>query len=375
MILLLSIAACIHNAPRGPSTETTLAAAPLDAEAVAVLQAGAADLDITVRRNAIAVLIEIDPAPAGGAWLDRARFDPSEYVRRSAVDALFARAPDAQARVALRAWTADASLDHWTRGAAAEALARWPEPAGKDEDRRTISDAARSVSGNRSAGLLLAAAMVGDADAKARLERILSAGQVPSELWFLRALGASGVALGELPMDAVEPEIATLFAVAVYQLHPNTRPMLTELLSRDEDAALEVLEGVLNSSIPPNDPILLAPAAGVGARVQALVRFGRGDGELKDVIAALTDADIDIQSFGANAASARLRIEPTMNGADRLRAALRTRLEDAGPAMQLAIIPSLGRSSVPADAAALRVLLQDESPRIRVAAASALLAR
>lgn len=373
MILLLTLLGC---PPKGVGPEVAASASALaeaEPEARKVLEESASDLDISVRRRALASLIAAEPAPAGGPWLSRARFDPSEYVRRAAVDALVERSPEAESRAALRVWVADAELDPWTRGAAAVALARWPESAASD--REGISAAAAAVTGNRAAALLLAAAMGGDAAAQARLEKILASGQISSELWFLRALGASGVHLGPIATDQVEPEILALVVVALYELQPATRPAVLTLLAQDEDTALEVLEALSTSTVSADDPVFSAPCAGVGALVSPVVRFARGGRDLAAVLSALDSDDVDLRAFAAAAAAARLRAEPEVSGADRLRAALRSHLPDAGPTLQLAILPGLARSTAPNDRAVVRALLGDEGPLIRVTAAAALTAR
>ncbi|MFN7146651.1 MAG: hypothetical protein ACK4YP_22950, partial [Myxococcota bacterium] len=195
LALLLALSACAPKAP--VPTGAVEAPAPrraLDPAVQAALEAGAADLDVGVRRRALGTLVAADPAPAGGAWALRARFDPSEYVRRAAVDALADRLDEAETRALLRALVDDENGDPWSRGAAALVLADGivdgRVPAGEHaEDRARITAAAAGARGSRAAALLLAATRTGDAAARTRLEELLSGGDLPLELWFLRAVG------------------------------------------------------------------------------------------------------------------------------------------------------------------------------------------
>ncbi|MDP2308390.1 MAG: hypothetical protein Q8P18_20395 [Pseudomonadota bacterium] len=393
MILLWLLAAAPGCAHRAPAPPTALAAraprAPLDPACKAALEAGAADLDVAVRRDAIAALLAADPTPAGGEWGQRGRFDPSEYVQRATVAELGARLDEPAARALLRTLVDDAGVSPWVRGAAAIPLARGVRDGGvpadeREADRARLTAAAAQVTGGRGGALLLAAAIAGDTaghpdPAAARLADQLAAGNLPMELWFFRAIGESGVGSLVAPLttalERVEPEIQLALAAALLELGgPAGERALVAALAEGGDRALEALEYLADARSPAADVILegaLAGPPGVGDTA-ALVLFGRGRGDLRDVLRQLAEGEPDGRLLAALAAGRRLRREPTIDGGDRLRAALRSGLPEAAPGLQLAAIEALGGSGVAADQAALTTLLADESVRIRVAAAVAL---
>lgn len=384
LALLLALTACAPKAP--VPTAATEAVAPrraLDPAVQAALEAGAADLDVGVRRRALGTLVAADPAPAGGPWAIRARFDPSEYVRRAAVDALAGRLHEAETRAHLRALVEDDNGDPWSRGAAALVLAdgivdgRVPA-AEQADDRARIAAAAAAARGSRAAALLLAATRTGDTTARARLEELLSGGDLPLELWFLRAVGGtgdSGLAKAlAAALERAEPEVRLAVATALLDLgDPVGERVLAEALAADEDTALEALD-FLAEARSAKAPAMLGGATATpfikdGA---ALVRFGLGDGDTRDVVKALTAEESELRLYAARAAGRRLRTDPALDGADRLRAALREGLPTEDPALQLALIEALAGSPSAQDRAALTALLSDESARVRVEAAAAL---
>jgi hypothetical protein len=388
MMLLWLLAAgpgCAHRAaPLPVDLAAPVTRVPLEPAVRAALEAGAADLDVSVRRDAIAALVTADPAPAGGAWGQRGRFDPSEYVQRATVAALEPRLAEAEARALLRTLVEDTAAGPWVRGAAAIALAR----AGRDgavpadeqgADRARITAASAQLTGGRGGALLLAAAIAGDTAAAGRLADQLAAGNLPLELWFFRAIGESGLSSLVPPLvtalDRVEPEIQLALAAALLELgSPVGERALVAALGEGEERALEAIEYLAEARSPAAEGVL--KGALVGAPVfhdaAALALFGRGQGELREVVRVLGDGDVGGRLLAAQAAGRRLTLDPTAEGADRLRAALRDALPEADPGLELAAIEALGGSRVPADRAALTTLLDSESVRIRVAAAVAL---
>ncbi|MDP2314163.1 MAG: hypothetical protein Q8P41_14770, partial [Pseudomonadota bacterium] len=331
-----------------------------------------------------AALVRADAAPGGGVWGQRGRFDPSEYVQRATVDALATRLDEPEARAVLRALVDDPNAGPWARGAAGIVLARAARDgalpaAERDTDRARLATAAGSVSGGRGGALLLAAAIAGDTPARTRLAELLSAGNLPLELWFFRAMGESGVDTLAAPLaqalERVEPEIQLAVAAALLDLGaPAGERALTAALTADEERALEALEYLVDARGPAADGLLKAALAGPalvhdGAE---LALFGRGQGEVRDVVRMLGNEDAERRAWAAEAAGRRLRLEPGIDGGDRLRATLRDALPDADPTLQLALIEALAGSPVPEDRAALTTLLEDEAARVRVAAAAAL---
>jgi len=385
-LLLLALAAgCVHPAPP-PAVDLTapLVRPALDPAVRAALELGASDLDVSVRRDALAALVTADPAPAGGAWGQRGRFDPSAYVQRATIDRLAARMDEPASRDLVRALLADTAADPWARGAAALTLAR----AGRDgkvpatelaADHARLAEAAAAAQGSRGGALLLAAAIGGDAPARARLGEQLSTGNLPLELWFFRAIGESGVNALVAPLvqalDRVEPEIQLPVAAALLALgSPVGERTLAAAMTESEDRALEAIECLNGVRTPGADGVLRgALGAGPLARAAAtLALFARGEGEVDSALRVLSGDDAELSALAAQAAGARLRADPELPGRDRLRVALREALPEAGPSVQLALIDALGTSTLAADRAALTELLADESIRVRVAAAAAL---
>jgi HEAT repeat protein len=378
--LLLLLLACVPKPTTPVATgEIAAAAAPLPPDIRVALEEGAADLDVSVRRRAIATLVAVDPAPAGGAWGPRGRLDPSEYVRRATVEALATRITEPASRDLLAAILQDTSADPWTRGAAA--LALLGNPAGvSPEHRAAVAAAAGGVRGTRAAALLLAAAAGGDTTARDRLVRMLEGGGLPLELWFLRALGASGEAAFATGLragfDRVEPEVQLAAAVALLELGDATgeRALATALAGEDEERALEAVE-LLSFTSPTIALPLLRGAATAGPAVVGAadaVRFGHGDGAARAVLDALASDEPEVRVYAARAAARRLADPAGLDGADRVRAALRAALPEADAALQLALVEALGADPGPADRELLRTLLRDESTRVRVEAASVL---
>jgi hypothetical protein len=386
--VLLALAGCPHPGAVAPiDAAGTVRAAPLDPAVRAALEAGAADPDVGVRRRALATLIAADPAPGGGGWGPRGRYDPSVYVQRAAMVGLGERAAEPEARALLRAVVDTGDANPWTRGAAALALVdaaragRIPA-ADAATDLPRLSSAVASVHAGSGAALLLAAAEAGDAHARAALAELVAAGNLPMELWFLHAVGRSGepdlVAPLTRALDGVEPEIRLAVAAALHDLGgpAGTQVLADGLRGEDEDAALEALEYLQDIPGAGTDALLQGARAGSGivAHVAGLMTFGRGGGDLHGVIEAIGADDIDVQLAGVRAAGARLRAEPALDGGDRLRTALATALPDADPSLQLALIDALAGSARSADRAALTARLDDESMQVRVAAAAALAA-
>ncbi len=385
--LLLALGpGCAHRAAAPVADVQAPAPAPtLDPAVRAALEAGAADLDVGVRRAALAALVATEPAPAGGAWALRGRYDPSEYVRRAVIEALADRRGEPETRALLRAVVDDPASDPWSRGAAALLLVDGKVsgvvPADEHEaDRARIVAAATSARGARAAALLFAAARLGDAPPADRLRELLAAGNLPMELWFVRALGAAPDA-GLTPslaaaVDVAEPELRLPLAAALLELgDPTGERILAEALTADEDAALEALDYLAEARQRDRALALLKGAALAPALVRdaaAVLRFGHGDGETRDVVKALAHEEPEVRIFAARAAALRFAAGTLSDDAPRLRSALRDALPDADISLQLALIEALGAAPEPADRAALMALLQDESTRVRVEAAAAL---
>ena len=385
LLLAASLSGCAHRSPASvaaPIAET--GARTLEPAVRAALEAGAAESDVGVRRRALAALVAADPAPAGGTWAPRGRYDPSEYVRRSVIEALTERLAEPETRALLRAIIDDPAADAWTRGAAALVLTRGiaagtvPAPEA-DADRTRVAAAAATAKGTRAGPLLLAAARVGDAASRTRLNALLGAGNFPLELWFFVALGESADPTLAAPLvqalDTVEPELRPSVAAALVGLGDAVGGRtLAGALAADEDAAFEALD--LLAELPSERalPLLRGPtfAGPVVGEAAAAVRFGHGEGDVRAVLAAFASEDALVREYAAVAIGRRLRSDPALDGAARLRAALRDALPEAGSPLDLALLDALAEAPDAPTRAAVAARLSDESANVRVRAAASL---
>jgi HEAT repeat protein len=371
VILALLLAGC---AARGPTVAPTApvpaaSAVTLEPRVRLVLEAAAADLDVEVRMRALATLVRTSDEAGGGRWWARGRFDPSDYVRRAAVDALATR-PDREVTAGhLVDAASDAASGCWTRGAAANALVD------------LTPDRASALPDDACPAILLARARGGDVASTERLGAWLRAADLPLELGFLRSLGRSGVPALAAPLrDALasaEPEVRLAGAVALLGLDaPAARAVLEPALrGADEDPALEAVE-LLVASGDPAAPELLRVARSSGppsaSVVSALALVGLGESDLSDALRRSEDPDREIRAAAFRAVAQRLAREPEARGAERARDAAREALPTDDPAVQDAAIAALAGSTRPADRAALTALLDDPSMLTRVRAADAL---
>lgn len=150
--------------------------------ALPVLLAAAGSADVGLRREALHALIVHDPAPAGGAYGPRGRWDPSEYVQRRTVDALVTRVDEPEARALLAEVYGSPGVPAWTRGYAALATLRAVPAADRPAVGAEIARlAAEEPRDGKAAGLLVAAAHAGDAASLARLGPWVAAGNLPLE--------------------------------------------------------------------------------------------------------------------------------------------------------------------------------------------------
>jgi hypothetical protein len=396
MTLLLAalLAGCVHERPVAPVDAPLAPAAALDPAVRTVLESGAADPDVAVRRRAVAALLAADPAPAGGPWGPRGRFDPSEYVRASAIEALGARAGEAESRALLRAMVDAADADAETRGRAALALVAAERaghvPAGElAADQARFAQAAAAVRGARATALLLAAAETGDAPARGRLVEQIASGNLPLDLGLLADLGESRepALAGSLDtaLGTVEPEIRLGLAAAVLERGGAAGSRaFQEALAGDEDSALEAVEYLAQAHVGDATGLLqgVPPTASPLVHTAAeLALFGRGVGEAHVGVQALGSDDREVRLLAVAAVGRRLAQEPDLPGGDRLRDALRALASppaadrDVDPAQQLGVADALTGSPRASDRATLTTLLADESVQVRIAAAVALAAR
>ena len=367
LVALVSLlAACPHKGAAPPGAGESAVVPTGDARTRAVLEEGAADLDVSVRRTALAALVRSAPEAAGGAWGKRGRFDPSEYVHRAVIDALEARPVEPESVLLLRDFATGEDVEAWTRGRALLAMAR------VDPEGAAVIREAASVSGNPA--VLLAAALVGDAPLLEKLGTRLSAGDLPLELWFFGEVARSGLDALVHPLERAivgsEPEVQGALVAALARLSPEQAHAPFELLLAAEPEVVLDAVDALRETGGPGAVALLYRARSVAdefvAGTARLALVALGERQLNEALETLSAKKMDpeLRVAAYEALGMRLRQEPDVRGADRARAVLREALTSDDPRAQMAAIAGL-----PGDPA-LRGLLDDESLRVRVNAAA-----
>lgn len=222
-------------------------------EPLALLRSGADSLEPGPRARALALLVENADDPAH--WGERAMVDPSDWVRRSAVDALALRA-DEPSRALLERVAGDPENDPYLRAMAA---LRAPGPSTSRAMTEALAGERESW---RVAPLALAAVELGDAGAHDALVRALSTGELALDLGFLREIGKSGdgtlvPALTEA-QERVEEELVLPVASARLMLGDATgeHALRKALGDRDEERRLEALDYLVEIDHPAADTLL-----------------------------------------------------------------------------------------------------------------------
>lgn len=379
--LLLGLAAC----GRGRALSGGLGAAPLrpglvQPEAQAALLEAAADPDPGLRGLALAALIQIDPAPGGGAYGPRGAFDPSPYVQRKTIEALGARGADPAAEALLSALAARPGLGPYVACAAALRAPGTPELyALIDVKLDEAPPWAKAPCG-------LAALHHGRPGAAERTAAALAEGELPLELGFLRDLATERATVLrpalEAALEQVEPELVPPLAalLVVWGSKPGEAALRALLDDSDRMVQISAVDE-LGLRPEPEALALLRRAAegppGPARRYAELHLAARGQGAVQPLLEAAADPDDRELRARAMAAlgGALAAAEP-----DRrlLRAApelLRAGLADEDDRVQLAALRALGRAPQPSQRAAIaaRMADDDSAGRVRAEAALALL--
>lgn len=395
MALAVGLVGCVPRAVgRLPAPQAVHA--PVEGRAGEVLIRGTADLDISVRARSLAWLIRLDPAPGGGTWTPRALHDPAPFVQQLAVEALASRIQEEEARRALADLVRRDRVDPYVRGQAALRLA-W---AG---DSRAAADTAAAWRAQRDAWdvapLALAAAVLGDPEAVVALSRALEEGAFPLETGFFLDIGGSGL-VGLVPAletagGLVEEELQLPLAVTRAALGDRGGVRAVRKVLRGQDAAfqldaLDYLSDVrgpmgarlVRSTRPHRDPTVrafrrLARVAQGSRRVSAAERAWRSeDREVRArALEAVAQALRWTELSGPEARVARRMANEGLSDEEyvvQLQAlrclAVAGRREDLQAAAQGGAAGE-GRGGEPA----LLLLLEDESPLVRIEAAAAIL--
>lgn len=347
------------------------------ARAQAALEEAAADLDVGLRGPALGQLVRSSPEPAGGAWGQRAAFDPSPWVQREGVEALAARLPEAESAELLLALASRPEVEPYTRGLAALELA-------DQGDRRASPAMVRCMeerTGWRALPCALAAARFQEPAGEARLREALSEEELPLDLDFVAALGGSGLMfVGPELLAAhtwVEEPLRVPVAAALFELSPGEgAPLLRgHLVDPDVEIRLEALD-FLRESRQPEAAELLAraaqadDAAGSYARLIEVARGTRAHGL---ALAALVSPDREVRSWAAWALGEAPGTEWTRRDRKAVSDALLAAAADDEVIVVLAAARALGTTGEAAELAALDGLLDSEFAQVRLEAGIRLL--
>lgn len=353
--------------------------APDASAARALLEEGAAALDVQTRRLALSTLIGLSPEPAGGGWSARGLWDPSPAVQRSVVDALGARLPEPESLAGLQAFVARDGAEAYTRCSAASLLAR----AG---DRSLLSAVQEALAGAdapwQEAPCALAAAQMGDTSALTSLQAALREGELPLDLRFFQDLGRSGQvdaapALIE-GLALMEEDLALAAATALLELgHPEGEAMLRRALTgSDAQRRLEAVDFLLGAS-PQAAGRLLRRTTGPDTRTAAdLALVGHGLDDPFFAVESLVSEDREVRQQATRALGGWLQAagDKAPRRQEKLvRAGLLQALQDTEVTVRVAALQALAVVGTPQDAEALAPLIASDSPLERVEAAAALL--
>ncbi len=341
-----------------------------------VLDAAAQDVDVATRKEALGLLVGHGVAPEPHA--SRALFDPSPYVRRSAVEALEARLPEPDSLALLQAFVLREDVDPYTRGHAGLLLAE----AGHAEALEVLAAAAAAESEWwKAAPLQLAVLAMGEDSVLPSLQAGLARGDFPLEMVFFHDCGRPELVEGLVAAAArVEEELVLPIAASLVRLgSPEGASLFAGLLASPvTEARLEALdfleplagsavEGLLQGATRDGDPLV--------ANYARLIEVRRGDRALSEAIALAEDPDRQTRSQALWALEGRVQREEALSRREmqRLESLARGALEDSEYLVATAAVRLLGALGTKQARSALEVGLEVESLRFRVEVVRALL--
>lgn len=386
LVALLGLTACAGKRTTDVGATTAAVRGPVDpSQALATLEEGAADLDVSIRARALSLLIITDRTPGAGQWGARAVWDPNPWVQKRGVEALASRLPEAESAALLGELAKRRAADPYVRGAAAMKLATTGDTT-TAQAMTAAYQAERSLW--KAAPLALAAARMGDENALEILERALRNGELPLDLDFMVDIGDSGLtqlvpALIEATELAEEPLLIPLAAALVELGSAHGETIFRDALSSPTiERRLEAIDFLVELDAPAATA-LLKRASATGpefARKYAsfgLLAHGRGDIG-KTAGYALNDADREVRALAVRCLGLAL-IDARAEGLQgrQVRVAHRTllrALQDPEDMVLGEAVRALARTGAPEDAGSLGGLLEAEALALRVEAAGAVLA-
>jgi hypothetical protein len=344
-----------------------------------VLEAASQNVDVATRKEGLGLLVGHGVGPEPHA--SRALFDPSPYVRRSAVEALGARLPETESLALLQDFVLREDVDPYTRGHTGVLLAE----AGHLEALRVLEAAAAAEKEWwQAAPLQLAVLAMGEDSVLPGLQAGLARGDFPLELVFFHDCGRVGApVLVEglvAAAERVEEELVLPIAASLVRLgSPEGEALFAGLLASPvTEARLEALdfleplagsaaEGLIQGAARDGDPLV--------ANYARLIQVRRGGRALSEAIALAEDPDRQTRSQALWALEGRVQGEEALSRRElqRLESLARGALEDSEYLVAIAAVRLLGALGTKQARSALEVGLEVESLPFRVEVVRALL--
>jgi hypothetical protein len=315
----------------------------------------------------------------------RALFDPSPYVRRSAVAALGARLPEPESLALLQEFVLREDVDPYTRGHVGVLLAE----AGHAEALAVLVAAAAAESEWwRAAPLQLGVLAMGEDAVLPQLQAGLARGDFPLELMFFHDCGRvrrSELVEGLVAAAArVEEELVLPIAASLVRLgSPEGEALFAGLLASPvSEARLEALDfleplagpaagevaaGLIQGATRDGDPLV--------ANYALLIEVRRGDRPISEAMGLAEDPDRQTRAQALWALEGRVGrdSEISRRRVQRLESLARTALEDSEYLVATAAVGLLGALGTKQARVALEAGLEVESLPFRVEVVRALL--
>ena len=355
--------------------------APIQGPLVVLLQ-GAEHEDVSLRQQALYLLVKHTEEPGGGAYAARALYDPSPYVKRQGIRALLERWEEAPAREALRGLVAREDVDAYTRAIAGVGLAH----RGDTEVLAVFEEAWRAAPDWwNSAPLALPAAILGSEEALASLQSSLSRGDFPLELAFFDACGRSGLeALVPALIEGqprLEEELWIPVGVALVRLgSPAGKSLLEAALdTTEEEQRMEVVDFLVDLDGEVARDLLrqLAGQDRPSGFYAGLVEVAQGRAPMDLALDALAHPDREMRTLALRALASRASRDREILGTRQWRAlrdAALEALEDPEEIVVVEAVRTLGTVGGTAESKTLDKMLADEALSFRLEVASAILA-
>ena len=350
--------------------------APMSAPALAVLETASADLEVTLRRRALELLVRLVPDEGGGQYALRGLYDPNPYVKQAVADALLLRTQDPVSHQRLVEFVMRDDVDDYSRGSIALDLAL----DGYQDHAPVIAQAWRVAGdGWAAAPLALAAAVMGDTSAVDALGAMLREGEFPLEIAFFLDLGRSGlvdlVPSMEAALASVEEELRLPLAASLVDLQSDcgARVFQDALRSDDVMLALDAIDYLGQMEGPVAWRLMRLARRNrhpVVKRYADLVLLGRGFGNARVAVRSFQSDDRELRAMALDSLAAGCASGACQALARRT---MKQALADEELQVLLAAVGGMAAVGRAQDQALLLPLLDHDDWLVRVEAAGALL--